>query len=221
MKFKKIKNLFPLFLISFAILFSPITASAEVLFGKAYHQALHQYLAQSKSSITIAMYFIIINPADPTDPVNELVNDLINAKNRGVAIKVVLEDSKLKENRLAYEKLRANNITVYFDTAEHLLHIKEVVIDGRYVFAGSANWSKAAIEDNYEATYFEDSVPDALASKKYIDNIPIQKKDIFLLPTPAACFLRPRLLSNLTSIYYYANFSRKQLNLLWILTMIT
>lgn len=63
------------------------------------------------------------------------------------------------------------------------MHIKEVVIDDRYVFTGSANWSKAAIEDNYEATNFEDSPPDALASKKYIDNIPIQKKDIFLPQT--------------------------------------
>lgn len=180
LKFKKIKNILPLFLICLAALFFPLNASADLLFGKAYYQILHQYLAQSKSSITIAMYFIIINPEDQADPVNQLVNDLIAAKNRGVKIKVILEDSKLKENRLAYEKLRANNITVYFDTAQHLLHVKEVVIDDRYVFAGSANWSKAAIEDNYEATYFQDSRPDALASKQYIDNIPIQKNDLFL-----------------------------------------
>ncbi len=180
LKFKRIKNTLPLFLICFTVLFFPLNASADVLFGKAYHQILHQYLAQSKSSITIAMYFIIINPEDKTDPVNQLVNDLIAAKNRGVKVKVILEDSKLKENRLAYEKLRANNITIYFDTAQHLLHIKEVVIDDRYVFVGSANWSKAAIEDNYEATYFQDSHPDALASKQYIDNLPIQKKDLFL-----------------------------------------
>lgn len=180
MKSKRIKNFFPIIFFCSTILFFPLNASADVLFGKAYHQILHQYLTQSKSSVTVAMYFIIIDPADKTNPINELVNDLISAKNRGVKIKVILEDSKLKENRLAYEKLRANNITVYFDTAQHLLHIKEVVIDDRYVFAGSANWSKAAIEDNYEATYFEDSARDALASKQYIDNIPIQKKDIFL-----------------------------------------
>ena len=34
-----------------------------------------------------------------------------------------------------------------------------------------------------------------------------------------ADFLRLRLLSNLTFIYYYANFNRKQVNRLWILTM--
>lgn len=180
MKFKRIINLLPFFLICLAALSFPVNASADLLFGKAYHQILHKYLAQAKTSITIAMYFIIINPEDQADPVNQLVNDLIAAKNRGVKIKVILEDSKLKENRPAYEKLRANNITVYFDTSQHLLHIKEVVIDDRYVFMGSANWSKAAIEDNYEATYFQDSLPDALASKQYIDNIPIQKNNLFL-----------------------------------------
>ena len=180
MKFKVIKSILPLLLIFLTILFFPIHASADVLFGRAYYQTLHKYLTQSKSSITVAMYFIIIDPADKANPINQLVSDLIAAKNRGVEVKVVLEDSKLKENRLAYEKLRQNNITVYFDTAEHLLHLKEVVIDGRYVFTGSANWSKAAIEDNYEVTNFEDSRQDALASKKYIDNIPVQKKDIFL-----------------------------------------
>lgn len=180
MKFQRTKNILSLFLVCFAILSFPINASADVLFGKVYHQTLHKYLTQAKSSITVAMYFIIINPEDKTDPVIEMVNDLIAAKNRGVKIKVILEDSKLKENRLAYEKLRANNITVCFDTPEHLLHIKEVVIDDRYVFVGSANWSKAAIEDNYEATNFQDSANDALVSKQYIDNIPIQKNDIFL-----------------------------------------
>ena len=196
MKIKKAKNILPLFLVCSTILFFPIIASADVLFGKAYYQALHKYLTQSKTSITMAMYFIIINPADKTDPVNELVDDLVAAKNRGVEVKVILEDSKLKENRLAYEKLRANNITAYFDTAEHLLHIKEVVIDDRYVFAGSANWSKAAIEDNYEATYFEDSHPDAVVSKKYIDSIPIQRKDIFLPQTEGVTIFPDFLLAS-------------------------
>ncbi|MDD5130803.1 MAG: phospholipase D-like domain-containing protein, partial [Candidatus Omnitrophica bacterium] len=175
-----IKNILTLFLLCFAILLSPVNASAEILIGKAYYQSLHKYLTQSADSITVAMYFIIINPADSTDPVNELVDGLITAKKRGVKVKVILEDSKLKENRLAYEKLQANNIPVYFDTSQHLLHIKGVVIDGRYVFIGSANWSKAAIEDNYEVTYFQDSPEDALVFKQHIDSIPVQKKDMFL-----------------------------------------
>ena len=125
------------------------------------------------------MYFIILEPKG-TGPINELVDDLIDAKDRGVSVKVVLEDSKLKASRLAYEKLKKNNISVYFDTPKHLLHIKGIAIDDRYIFLGSANWSRAAIEDNYEATYFEDSKEDAIAFKQYVDTIPFQDNDIFL-----------------------------------------
>ncbi len=183
MRLERIEKVFLSFFICFTALFFPVNASADVVLGKAYHQILHKYLIQSKSSISVAMYFIIIDPGDKSNPVNELVDDLVAAGNRGVKVKVILEDSKLEENRLAYEKLRGNNIAVYFDTPAHLLHMKGIVVDDRYVFVGSTNWSKAAIEDNYEATCFEDSPRDALSFKEYIDNIPIQEKDIFLPQT--------------------------------------
>ena len=150
----------------------PSYACADVLFGKSYHETIHKYLKEADTSITIAMYFIILEPAGE-GPINELVNAIVDANNRGVQVKIVLEDSKLKANRLAYEKLKENNIAVYFDTPENLLHIKGVAIDDRYIFLGSANWSRAAIQDNYEATYFEDSPQDALAFKKYVNNIPV------------------------------------------------
>lgn len=61
---------------------------------------------------------------------------------------------------------------------------------------GSANWSKTAIEDNYEATYFEDSPQDTLTFKEYIDNISIQEKDIFLPQTEGVDISRDFLLSS-------------------------
>jgi hypothetical protein len=51
-------------------------AHADVLFGESYHETMHTYLKEAETSITIAMYFIIINPEDKTNPVNELVNDI-------------------------------------------------------------------------------------------------------------------------------------------------
>ena len=99
MKHRNTKNLLLTFLISFIFLFFPLNASAEVLFGENYQQALHKHLTQAEKSITVAMYFIILEPKGK-GPINALVNDLIDAKNRGVSVKVILEDSKLKESRL-------------------------------------------------------------------------------------------------------------------------
>ncbi len=178
----RFKNLLLIFIVYSIVLFFPRDASSEVFFGEDYYEAIHKHLSQAEDSITVAMYFIILDPKHEEGPINVLVNDLIAAKSRGVEVKVILEDSKLKENHLAYEKLKENNISVYFDTPQHLLHIKGIAIDDRYIFLGSANWSRAAIEDNYEATYFEDSPKDAITFREYVDNIPFQDKDIFLPP---------------------------------------
>ena len=102
---QNIKKLPLAFLISFIILLLPLNASAEVLFGGEYQKALHKHLTQAEKSITIAMYFIILEPRGE-GPINQLVNDLVDAKNRGVSVKVILEDSKLKASRLAYQKLK-------------------------------------------------------------------------------------------------------------------
>ncbi|GBE05482.1 hypothetical protein BMS3Abin10_01114 [bacterium BMS3Abin10] len=66
-----------------SIVEGPFYASADVLFGKSYHETVHTYLREADTSITIAMYFIILEPAGE-GPINELVNDIIGAHNRGV-----------------------------------------------------------------------------------------------------------------------------------------
>ncbi len=175
----KIKNSIISFLICLVFISFPLNAHSEVLSGKSYQKTVRKYIMGAEKSITVAMYFIILEPGGE-GPINELVNDLVEAQKRGVQVKVVLEDTKLKENRLAYEKLRDSGVSVYFDTRERLLHIKGIVIDERYVFLGSANWSRAAIERNYEATNFTDSTQDALVFKEYVDNILVQDKDVLL-----------------------------------------
>ena len=216
MKHSITKNSLLTLLISSLILLFPLNASAEVLFGGDYQKALHEHLTQAEKSITIAMYFIILEPKGE-GPINELVDDLVDAKNRGVSVKVLLESSKLKASRLAYQKLKENNIVVYFDTPKQLLHIKGVAIDDKYLFVGSANWSKAAIEDNYEATCFEDSEQNAIAFRQYVDNIPFQDKDAFLPLTDGVFISQDFLLSSKSGRRLLKSQATKQLDLYLLL----
>ena len=203
-------------LISFMILLIPLNASAEVLFGEKYQQTLHKHLTRAEKSITIAMYFIILEPKGE-GPINELVNDLVDAKNRGVSVKVLLESSKLKASRLAYKKLKENNIAVYFDTPKQLLHIKGIAIDDRYLFLGSANWSRAAMEDNNEGGYLADSALNAIALRKHIENTPFQDKDAFLPLTEGVSISQDFLLSSKSGRRLLKSQATKQLDLYLLL----
>ena len=153
-------------------------ANAQMLMGRDYYDVVKQHIASAKDSINIAMYFVIMDD-NKDNPVNDLVAEVIKAHQRGVRVKVVLEDGKYKENTIAYKKLQSSGVDVHFDTSTRLLHLKAVVIDGRYVFSGSTNWSKAAILDNYEATSFYESLPDAASINAYINDVAIQTGDIF------------------------------------------
>ena len=156
----------------------PICAHAQILFGRDYYDVMKQHIAAAKDSLNIAMYFVIMDDSKD-NPVNDLVAELIKAHQRGVQVKVVLEDGKFEENTQAYKTLQTASVDVHFDTSARLLHIKAVVIDGRYVFCGSTNWSKAAILDNYEASSFYESLPDAASLNAYIKAIAVQDGDIF------------------------------------------
>ncbi|MBF0620226.1 MAG: hypothetical protein HQL19_08680, partial [Candidatus Omnitrophica bacterium] len=163
----------------FIIFLLPIFSNAQILFGRDYYDNLKSHIASAKDSINMAMYFVIMD--DSTDnPVNDLVAEVIKANQRGVRVKVILEDGKFKENTQAYKTLQSASVDVHFDTPARLLHIKAVVIDGRYVFCGSTNWSKAAILDNYEATSFYESLPDAASLNAYINAVAIQEGDVFI-----------------------------------------
>ncbi len=66
------------FIVYLLIVSFPFYAHADVLFGESYHETLHAYFKEAETSITVAMYFIIINPEDKTNP-DELVNDIVDA----------------------------------------------------------------------------------------------------------------------------------------------
>jgi len=132
-------------------------AADEALAGASYFQAVRTAISNAVLSIDIQMYFIIANPGDRYDPVSTLIDELIKAHKRGVKVRVVLEDSKFKENQYAYTLLARNGIDVRFDTPRSLLHSKVVVVDRRICVVGSANWSRAAFGDNYEVSVLIDS----------------------------------------------------------------
>ena len=97
-------------------------------------------------SIKLAMFHIAL-PKEK-HPTKVLLDELVNAKNRGVEVKVLLDRDRETDpykstviNTQAKEYLEANGIECRFDKEEILLHSKYLIVDDNLCVLGSHNWS--------------------------------------------------------------------------------
>ena len=123
----------------------------EVIFGSQYPYVMEELIASAEKSISVMLFYISFNPQNEKSPVNKLVNLLIEAKNRGVEVSVILDKDKEEDaynssiiNMPTYEILKKNGIKVYFDAEEKVTHSKIVVFDKSIVVLGSHNWTAAS-----------------------------------------------------------------------------
>ena len=127
-----------------------------------YFQTTINELTQAKESVYLVMYLTSFDPAEPNSQVSQLLKGLVDAKNRGIQIKVILDQNLdftdepgpneiyKNKNQAAFEYLRSSNIEVFYDTAQIYTHAKAIVIDHETSILGSTNWSKAALTKNNE-----------------------------------------------------------------------
>lgn len=80
---------------------------------------------------------------------DDLADELINAKQRGINIKIILENQQITQYS-EYQKLKANNIDVILDNRPFLMHNKFCVIDEETLITGSMNFSVNGINNNDE-----------------------------------------------------------------------
>ena len=127
----------------------------------AYYPTLVDFIRSANHSIDMAM-FLFKTTSSPKNKPALLVKELIKARKRGVKIHVTLENSGYqesinRENKKVARKLRKNKIKVFFDTPDITTHSKIVVIDQRYSFIGSHNFSHSALAFNKEFSVLIDN----------------------------------------------------------------
>ena len=66
---------------------------------------------------------------------------LIQAVNRGVDVRVVIEERNAFSRGSEYQRLLENGVSVRLDGNPSLMHNKVAIIDGQIVITGSMNWS--------------------------------------------------------------------------------
>ena len=116
---------------------------------RMYFTQVHDILKNSKKSIHMIVFEIKYYPTYQDSLENILVRDLIEAKKRGVDVKILV-DGSFKENS-ALDYLKKNGIDIRYDAENVTTHAKIIIVDNKIVIIGSTNWSYYSLEKNYEA----------------------------------------------------------------------
>ena len=174
---KSAKYFFIVLLILICSRVYPFPAEVTPLNDGNYFKTVHSMLAKAKKSIYVIMYSATYYEKYPDSLSNRLINNLISAKKRGLEVKAILdqaEDNKTSgsaENKKVADMLSRAGVNTYLDEKEITTHSKLVIIDGRYVIIGSANWSYYALSKNNETNVLINSEQVAKEYIKYFEEI--------------------------------------------------
>ncbi len=144
----------------------PCQVSVVDLSGDKYFPVVNDSLKNAKKSISMAMYFVNFDPYVKKSPINELVEELVNAHKRGVKVRVILDQNisftewenrggkwqREPKNDSLFVYLKKQGIEVYYDNLFVVTHSKAIVIDEEIVIVGSANWTESSLRRNWEAS---------------------------------------------------------------------
>jgi len=128
---------------------------ADLPDSASYAHVLLTLLNQAQRSIHMSMYRMSYYSGYGDSLSNELMHALTNAANRGLDVKVLLDDcayyaDSAEANLTSALVLQQRGVEVRFDDPTLTTHTKLVVIDGETVVLGSTNWNYYALEKNCE-----------------------------------------------------------------------
>ena len=86
-----------------------------------------------------------------------MTESLIKAKRRGVDVRIIVDATNNNRNYFFIKRLRSGNIPVKFENYAGKMHMKTIIIDDKYVIAGSMNFSNAGENKNDENSLIMES----------------------------------------------------------------
>lgn len=152
---------------------------------------------EARSSIVISMY--LLRPGEhEKHPVNRLLQDLIEARRRGVSVTIYLNTKfKSVKNPASiaegpwFDKLRGAGVQIRLVSPVRMLHDKLLIVDRRFVVEGSMNWSVSAIAENHESATMIESPELAESKLRRIGFFPIWGEEAKKTPRPVRRAAKP------------------------------
>lgn len=121
--------------------------------------AVVKALSGAKSKVLVQAYSFTSAP---------IAKALVDAKSRGVDVRVILDKSQKTERYSSATFLTNSGIPTYIDASHKIAHNKIMIIDGSTVITGSFNFTKAAESGNAENLLVISNAPELAA--RYSEN---------------------------------------------------
>lgn len=115
---------------------------------RGYFPQAYEVLKGAKKSIHIATFELKYYTKYPDSMENKIVEELLKAHERGVDVRIVVDEYS-KENN-AYDYLKSKGVRIKYDGNKTTTHAKLIIVDGKVVVLGSTNLSYYGIERNNE-----------------------------------------------------------------------
>ena len=189
-------------------------APLEDLSDRRYLPRVIELIEGAARSIEVSLFQILLPEGEETHPVYRVLEALGRASGRGVRVRVLLNRSldsvagetvPMARSLAAYEFLTRRGVEVVFADTSKRLHDKLIVIDERWVIEGSMNWTKTALESNWESATLIDSPEYAAQKLARVRAIPLSPEKALdtlgeegeLLEIPALLMAEPRYFPDL------------------------
>lgn len=127
-------------------------SEVDIVCNWMYADEVGWAIDEAEESIDVAMYLVVIQST-----VSWLVDKLVEAQDRGVEVRIIMDNDNDEEGAdagdddYALTYLTGKGLDVKLDRQEKMMHSKMLIIDGRTVIVGSTNWSDNSINNNNEA----------------------------------------------------------------------
>ncbi|HBR10448.1 TPA: hypothetical protein DD712_04285 [Candidatus Acetothermia bacterium] len=120
-----------------------------------YGDVLLQLLNLARRSVYVVMYRIAYYPYFPDSLSNRILAALVDATQRGLEVKVIIDDNApfptwSEHSKAAALYLLMRGVYVRFDDPALITHAKLVIIDSEDILLGSTNWNFHSLERNNE-----------------------------------------------------------------------
>jgi len=124
--------------------------------NRVYYNHLIEAVSAAEKSISVMMSTAENYPKHPGGIQSDLFDALGSAADRGVVVRVLLDESDFSSsitetNKKTAELLRDHGLKVKLDDPEVTTHAKLVVIDERITIVGSSNWNYPSYTDTYQS----------------------------------------------------------------------